>query len=48
MGPDLPDHRDLVYSAPLRPAAAAAFVDLRPQFSFEPYDQGQIGSCTPT
>ena len=44
---DLPDHRDLVYSAPIRhlqqlPAA----VDLRPQFPWPPYDQGQIGSCT--
>lgn len=44
--PDLPDHRDLMYSAPLdmmkrMPAKA----DLRP--SCPPvYDQGQLGSCT--
>jgi len=45
--PDLPDHRDLVYSAPLqRLRQLPASVDLRPQFLFEPYDQGAIGSCT--
>ena len=45
--PDLPDHRDLMYSAPLRHLQALPpSVDLRPQFAFAPYDQGQIGSCT--
>jgi C1A family cysteine protease len=45
--PDLPDHRDLVYSAPLqRLRQLPASVDLCPQFLFEPYDQGAIGSCT--
>jgi len=45
--PDLPDHRDLAYSAPLpqlRQLPSAA--DLRPQFPWPPYDQGPIGSCT--
>jgi C1A family cysteine protease len=45
--PDLPDHRDHVFSAPLAhlhklPPAC----DLRPKFTFAPYDQGRIGSCT--
>jgi C1A family cysteine protease len=45
--PDLSDHRDLMYSAPLaRLKALPARVDLRPQFHFKPYDQGRIGSCT--
>src|SRR3954452_7103503 len=45
--PDLPDHRDLVYSAPLqRLRQLTASVDLRPQFLFAPYAQGQIGSRT--
>ncbi|HYQ18578.1 MAG TPA: C1 family peptidase [Polyangiaceae bacterium] len=45
--PDLPDHRDLLYSAPLlRLKSLPAQVDLRPQFNFKPYDQGRIGSCT--
>jgi C1A family cysteine protease len=45
--PDLPDHRDLAYSAPMQQLKQLpASVDLRPQFAFEPYDQGQIGSCT--
>lgn len=45
--PDLPDHRDLTYSAPLhRLQQLPPAVDLRPQFSFPPYDQGPIGSCT--
>jgi C1A family cysteine protease len=45
--PDLPDARDLMFSAnakvlkSLKPA-----VDLRPKFKFEVYDQGRIGSCT--
>jgi C1A family cysteine protease len=45
--PDLPDHRDLVYSAPLQHLQQPPpSVDLRPQFAFAPYDQGPIGSCT--
>jgi len=44
---DLPDHRDLMYSAPLpHLQALPPSVDLRPQISFAPYDQGRIGSCT--
>ena len=44
---DLPDHRDLMYSAPLQHLQALPpAVDLRPQISFAPYDQGRIGSCT--
>jgi C1A family cysteine protease len=45
--PDLPDHRDLVYSAPMpHLQQLPPSVDLRPQISFAPYDQGRIGSCT--
>jgi C1A family cysteine protease len=45
--PDLPDHRDLMYSAPLQHLQQLPpSVDLRPQISFAPYDQGRIGSCT--
>ena len=45
--PDLPDHRDLVYSAPMQHLhKLPPSVDLRPQISFAPYDQGRIGSCT--
>jgi len=45
--PDLPDHRDLAYSAPLaRLRAMPPSVDLRNQFPSGPYDQGPIGSCT--
>jgi C1A family cysteine protease len=43
---DLPDKRDLLYSAP--PEIAAALpprVDLRSEFP-PPYDQGSLGSCT--
>ncbi len=43
---DLPDHRDLTYSAPLaRLTKMPAKVDLRPKCP-PVYDQGQIGSCT--
>ncbi len=43
--PDLPDHRDHLYSAPLKSLKALPpKVDLKPQFPI--YDQGQIGSCT--
>jgi len=45
--PDVPDHRDHVYSAPLAHLQALPdHVDLRPQFSFQPFDQKSIGSCT--
>jgi len=44
--PDLPDHRDLVYAAPLlKLGPLPATVDLRKQCP-PVYDQGQIGSCT--
>lgn len=45
--PDLPDHRDLMYSTPLQHLQQLpASVDLRPHILFAPYDQGRIGSCT--
>src|ERR1700730_5110076 len=45
--PDLPDHRDLVYSAPMQHLRQLPpSVDLRPQIPWAPYDQGPIGSCT--
>ena len=44
--PDLPDHRDLLYSAPLATLAASpSKVDLRPNCP-PVYDQGELGSCT--
>ncbi|HZT22613.1 MAG TPA: C1 family peptidase [Verrucomicrobiae bacterium] len=44
--PDLPDHRDFLYAAPVELAAAPpGRVDLRPQCP-PVYDQGQLGSCT--
>ena len=44
--PDLPDHRDLTYAAPIKiMAALPASVDLR-RHCPPVYDQGQIGSCT--
>jgi C1A family cysteine protease len=44
---DLPDHRDMLYSAPLQHLQQVPpSVDLRPQFPWPPYDQGPIGSCT--
>lgn len=45
--PDLPDHRDFTYAAPLRVNAVGAqtTVDLRDKCP-EVYDQGRIGSCT--
>jgi len=43
--PDLPDHRDLLYAAPIAIAGAPpASVDLRRQCP-PVYDQGQLGSC---
>jgi len=44
--PDLPDQRDLIYSAPAAIVTALpTSVDLRPQCPAV-YDQGQLGSCT--
>jgi len=44
--PDLPDHRDHLYAAPVEIAGALpAGVDLRAQCP-PVYDQGQLGSCT--
>ena len=43
--PDLPDHRDFVYSAVRKPAKLPSSVDLRPMCS-SVEDQGQLGSCT--
>jgi C1A family cysteine protease len=44
--PDFPDHRDLLYAAPVATLAALpAKVDLTPQCP-PVYDQGQLGSCT--
>lgn len=43
--PDLPDHRDLTYSAPRLVAPLPPAVDLRPGCP-PVYDQGQLGSCT--
>jgi C1A family cysteine protease len=44
--PDLPDHRDQVYSAPAPSAQGLpGSVDLRPHCP-PVYDQGQLGSCT--
>jgi C1A family cysteine protease len=45
--PDIPDHRDQIYSAPLvHLQKLPAHVDLRPHCPREVYDQGQLGSCT--
>src|SRR6201993_5621551 len=44
--PDLPDHRDRLYAAPVvNLATFPTKVDLRPQCP-PVYDQGQLGSCT--
>ena len=44
--PDLPDHRDHLYAAPVASAGALpASFDLRTQCP-PVYDQGQLGSCT--
>jgi C1A family cysteine protease len=44
--PDLPDHRDFLYAAPVAVAGAPPVsIDLRPQCP-PVYDQGQLGSCT--
>jgi C1A family cysteine protease len=45
--PDMPDHRDFLYAAPVRfVELLPARVDLRPQCPKIVYDQGEIGSCT--
>jgi C1A family cysteine protease len=45
--PDIPDHRDLLYAAPIVHLKALPLkVDLRPQCPKEIYDQGDLGSCT--
>jgi C1A family cysteine protease len=44
--PDVPDHRDFMYSAPQKVVAKLPpSVDLRPKCP-PVYDQGQLGSCT--
>jgi C1A family cysteine protease len=43
--PDVPDLRDVVYSAPPTAAAAGNSVSLRPRCP-PIYDQGDLGSCT--
>ena len=44
--PDIPDQRDIPYTAPLNTLVKLpAFVDLRDGFP-TPYDQGNLGSCT--
>ena len=45
--PDVPDHRDHLYAAPLAHLQSLPkSVDLRPHAPHEIYDQGQLGSCT--
>ena len=45
--PDLPDHRDFLFAAPVETVAALpTSIDLRPKCPREVYDQGQLGSCT--
>jgi len=45
--PDTPDHRDKVLMLPQsKKEGLPEFVDLRPQFTFDIYDQGHLGSCT--
>jgi C1A family cysteine protease len=45
--PDVPDHRDHLYAAPLvNLKSLPKKVDLRPHAPVEIYDQGQLGSCT--
>jgi len=45
--PDVPDHRDHLYAAPLANLQSLPRkVDLRPQAPPEIYDQWQLGSCT--
>jgi C1A family cysteine protease len=45
--PDLPDHRDLLFAAPVVALRALPRkADLRPKGPKVVYDQGQLGSCT--
>jgi C1A family cysteine protease len=45
--PDLPDHRDRIFSTPAPVLSALPpSVDLRPQCPPTVYDQGDLGSCT--
>ena len=45
--PDIPDHRDHLYAAPMaRLKTLPTRVDLRSNCPAEVYDQGQLGSCT--
>jgi C1A family cysteine protease len=45
--PDLPDHRDSLYAAPIPLLQQIPpKVDLRSQFPVPAYDQGELGSCT--
>ena len=45
--PDVPDHRDHLYSTPgLQLKALPPAVDLRSHCPSTVYDQGQLGSCT--
>jgi hypothetical protein len=44
---DLPDHRDVIYSAPMATLRALPpSVDLRPSALSPVYDQGHLGCCT--
>ena len=43
---DLPDHRDLMYAAPLTKQPLPSSCDLRSVFTTPAYDQGELGSCT--
>ena len=45
--PDLPDHRDHSYAAPVQVLTnLPRKIDLRPQCPSQVYSQGQLGSCT--
>src|SRR4051794_6098085 len=44
--PDLPDHRDQMYAAPLVHQQLPVKVDLRAKCPKKVYDQEQLGSCT--
>ncbi len=43
---DIPDHRDLMFAAPMTKAPLPSAVDLRKEFKTPAYDQGDLGSCT--
>jgi len=43
---DLPDHRDLMYAAPMTKVPLPPSCDLRTVFKTPAYDQGELGSCT--